>query len=90
MLQALPTQLMFGQDVILNIPFKVDWQQIRRRKKVLIKKDNEHKNAKRIPHTYNVGDKVLVTMDALDKYSMTQYKGPYEIMKVKDNGTIKI
>ncbi len=39
---------------------------------------------------YNVGDKVLVTMDALNKYSTTPYKGPYEIMKVNDNGTVKL
>ncbi len=25
-LQALPTQLVFGRDAILNIPFEVDWQ----------------------------------------------------------------
>ncbi len=29
-------------------------------------------------------------MDTLDKYSMTLYKGPYEIMKVNNNGTINI
>ncbi len=39
---------------------------------------------------YNVADKVLVTMDILDKYSMTPYKGLYEIMKINDNRTIKI
>ncbi len=33
---------------------------------------------------------MLATMDALDKYSTTLYKGPYQIMKVNDNGTIKI
>ncbi len=61
MLQMLPTQLVFGRDAILNIPFEVDWQQIQRRKQVLIKKDNESENVKQIPHTYNVGDMVLVT-----------------------------
>ncbi len=39
---------------------------------------------------YNVGDMVLVTMDALDKYSMTTYKDPYKIMKVNNNGMVKI
>ncbi len=39
---------------------------------------------------YNEGDKVLVSMDTLDKYSTTPYKGPYEIMKVNDNGTFRI
>ncbi len=90
MLQALPTQLMFGRDAILNILFKVDWQLIRRCKEVLTKKDNECENVKRIHHTFNVGDKVLVTMDVLDRYSMTPYKSPYKSMKVNNNGTIKL
>ncbi len=53
MLQASPTQLVFGRDATLNIPFKAYWQLIRRCKQVLIKKDSKHENAKRIPHTYN-------------------------------------
>ncbi len=48
MLQASLRQLVFGWDAIFNIPFKVDWQQIRKRKQEIVKKDNEHKNAKRI------------------------------------------
>ncbi len=37
-----------------------------------------------------MGDKVLVMMDALDKYSTTPYKGPYEIVKANDNKTIRL
>ncbi len=65
-LQAMPTQLMFGQDVILNVPCKLGWQQVQMSKQALIKKDNACENARQIPHACNVGDKVLVTMDALD------------------------
>ncbi len=42
---------------------------------------------KQTPH--NLGDKVLVTMDALDKYSTTLYKGQYKIIKVNNNETVK-
>ncbi len=45
-LQVMPTQLMFGRDAILNLPFEADWQLIQRHKQVLIKKDNKCKNAK--------------------------------------------
>ncbi len=43
-----------------------------------------------IPHTYNVGDKVLVTTDTLDKYRMNPYKSPSGIMKIYDNGTVRL
>ncbi len=88
-LQAMLTQLVFRWDVIFNILFESYWQLIQKCKQALIKKDNAHKNARQISHAYNVGDKVLVTMDMLDKYSTTLYKGPYKIMKANNNGTIK-
>ena len=89
-LQATPAQLVFGRDAILNIPFEADWQLIKMRKQERIKKDNARENAKRIPHTYNVGDQVLVSADALDKFSTTPYMGPYEVKKVNTNGTLKL
>ncbi len=72
--QATPTQFAFGRDRILNIPFEMDRQLNRICKQVLIRKNNAHDNMRQIPCTYNVGDKVLVTTDALDKYSNTLYK----------------
>ena len=33
-LQAMPVQLVFGRDMILNTPFIYDWWSIRRRKKL--------------------------------------------------------
>ena len=63
---------------------------IKLRKQQRIKYDNIRKNAKRLPYTYKVGEKVLVSTDALDKYSTTPYEGPYEIVEVNDNGTLRI
>ena len=33
---------------------------------------------------------MLVSTDALDKFSTTPYKGPYKILKVNNNGTLRI
>ena len=63
---------------------------IKLRKQQRIKYDNIRENAKRLPYTYKVGEKVLVSTDALDKYSTTPYEGPYEIVKVNSNGTLRI
>ena len=74
----------------LNVGFEADWQYIKTRKQNLINKNNERENAKRIPHTYNVGDEVMVRQDPSRKYGSERYTGPYSITKVYDNGTVRL
>ena len=56
----------------------------------LSKKNNERENAKRIRHTYSVGDKVLYAIDTKSKYGEDPWKGPFKIRKVYDNGTVRL
>ena len=88
--QATPSQLVFGRDAILNVGFEADWQYIKERKQKLIVQNNKRENAKRTPYEYNVGDKVLIENDINRKFGESQYKGPYEITEVYDNGTVKL
>ena len=74
----------------MNFPFEADWHMIKQRKQEQIKRNNKQDNAKWLPFKYEVGQSVLVSMDALDKFSTTPYKGPYEILKVNNNGTLRI
>jgi hypothetical protein len=89
-LQATPSQLVFGQDAILNVQFEANWNLIRERKQRIIKKNNEAKNVKRIPHTYHVNDKVLFKEIEKSKYGSNPWTGPCIIRQVKDNGTVTI
>jgi hypothetical protein len=59
-LQNTPGQLVFGRDMILNVKHEANWEYIRARKQNIIIKNNKAENAKRMPHTYNIGDKVLL------------------------------
>jgi hypothetical protein len=59
-LQNTPGQLEFVHDMILNIKHEANWEYICARKQNIIIKNNKAENAKRIPHTYNIGDKVLL------------------------------
>ena len=59
-LRAMPTQLVFGCDALLNVSFQADWQHIKERKQKLILQNNKRENAKRIHHHYTVGDQVMV------------------------------
>jgi protein associated with RNAse G/E len=88
--QATPAQLVFGRDAILNTKFDANWKLIRERKQRAINKNNHKENEKRIPHEYRVGDKVLYRVDSLSKYSENQYDGPYQIVQVNTNGTVRL
>jgi hypothetical protein len=66
-LQNTPGQLVFGCDMILNVKHEANWEYIRARKQNIILK-NKAENAKRIPHTYNVGSKVLIKRGTENKY----------------------
>ncbi len=88
--QATPAQLVFGRDAILNTKFDANWKYIRDRKQRLIKQNNKKENAKRIPHEYKIGDKVLYRLEALDKHSTDAYEGPYELIQINDNGTVRL
>jgi len=62
--RATPTQLVFGHNAMLNASFQADWQFIKERKQRLIIQNNKCENAKRKPHTYNVGDVEVVKAGA--------------------------
>jgi hypothetical protein len=87
---ATPTQLVFGCDAILNVSFEANWQYIKQRKQRLIVQNSKRKNTIRIPHQYNVGDRVMVRLDLNRKHGTDQFKGPFTVTQVYDNGTVKL
>jgi hypothetical protein len=88
-LQNTPGQLVFGRDMILNVKHEANWEYICAWKQNIIITNNEAENAKRIPHTYNIGDKVLLKRGAENKYE-TPYQGPFTITQVNENGTVQM
>jgi hypothetical protein len=88
--QATPSQLVFGRDAILNVPFQANWKRIQERKQKLIATNNRRENAKRVPYQYHVGDKVLIKQDRDRKFGTDAYKGPYVVTEVRNNGTVRI
>ena len=90
-LQATLSQLVFGQDAILNVQFEANWNLIYERKQRIIRKNNEAENAKRILHTNHINDKqVLFKEIEKSKYGSAPWTGPCIIRQVKDNGTVTI
>jgi hypothetical protein len=88
-LQKSPGQLVFGRDMIFNVQHTANWEYIRARKQRLIQKNNKHKNKTRIPHTYQVNDKVMLRKGTEYKYE-SPYSGPHTILQVNTNGTVRL
>jgi hypothetical protein len=89
-MRATPMQLVFGRDAIHNIGFEADWQYLKERRQRMIRHNNERENARRIPHTYTAGDSVKVLQPQHRKYGQPQYRGPYTVDRVNDNGTLRL
>jgi NADH:ubiquinone oxidoreductase subunit len=87
---ATPTQLVFGRDALLNVSFQADWDYIKERKQHCILQNNKKENAKRIPHTYNVVNQVMVKEDPHRKLSGARFSGPCTITQVNNNGTVQL
>jgi transposase InsO family protein len=89
-MRATPMQLVYGRDAVHNIRFEADWQYLKARRQQVIKHNNERENSKRTPHTYTVGDSVMVDQPLHRKYGTPKYKGPYTVDSVNDNGTLRL
>jgi transposase InsO family protein len=88
-LQASPGSLVFGRDMILDIPVIADWEFIREHRQQLIDQRLIAANRKRFAYDYHIGDEVLKLEYKPNKLS-TRAKGPYRIIEVHTNGTITI
>ena len=75
-LKATPSQLVFGRDAMVNTKFIADWASIRSNKQKIINQNNKRENSKRKPHTYQVGDKILITTASNCKFGKNPYEGP--------------
>ena len=90
-----PGQLAFNRDMIMQLKMNSNWNDIaaaRRKQKIL---DNVRENAKRIPHTYRINDKILIQLNSYERKNQRKIgdkitKGPFRITDVYGNGIVKI
>ena len=89
-LEATPGQLVFGRDMLLPIKFQADWARIRKKKQETTERNNAAENIKRHNHEYKPGDKVLLEKPGIVPKMSTPRTGPYDVLQVYTNGTVKI
>ena len=89
-LGATPAQVVFGRDMLFDLSFKVDWDEIKGKRQKAISISNERENRKRTEHVYIVNDKVLLDRGVLQRKLLPKRDGPYDVVRVYSNGTLKI
>jgi hypothetical protein len=80
----------FGRDIINNIAFRANWDQIQKRKQEIINESNQKQNKSQIPYEYKVGDQVLLETPGILRKLSTPRTVPYPVTNVYKNGTIRI
>ena len=89
-LRGTPGSLVFGRDMVLDIPVIADWLTIQQNKQQLIDQRLITANRKRVSYDYQVGDEVLKLAYNPDKLSPRANSGPYPVETVHTNGTVTI
>ena len=92
-LKATPGAAVFGRDMLFDIPFLADWNEIGRRRQELVNSSNARENKRRIPFDYQPGTKCLIIKNTDGKplpKAEDKNEGPYEVTHVYTNGTVRI
>ena len=86
--------LAFGYNMIFRQKVLIDWERIKALRLRLARENNSKDNRKHLVHEYKVGDKVLLVFKPYErrgKFSpSTHSRGPFIILEVIANGTVKI
>jgi hypothetical protein len=91
-LQVTSTQLAFHRVMIMLTSYMAHWQSICQRCQAITNRDNLHENACRVPHTYSVGDLVLIHQGTCGTFAKPNH-GPYRLIDVARqhvNGTVMV
>ena len=89
-LKSTPGAAIFGRDMLFDIPYVADWNDIGRRRQEQVESTNKRENKSRLPHDYAIGHKILIKKDGILRKAELKYEGPYTVTQVYCNGTVRI
>ena len=92
-LNPMPGQPVFNQDMLFNLKYVADWEDIHKCKMKQVQRNNIRENSRRREYTYKVDGKVLIKGDHLHILRKTQLvnNGPFMIDQVNSQrGTLTI
>lgn len=88
-LQASPSQVVYGRDMIINATYMADWRAISNRRNISSRINNARENAKRLPFQYAIGQQVYIRVNDISR-KLDSQQGPFPITQVHANGTVTI
>jgi hypothetical protein len=90
-LKASPGTVIFGRDMLFDIPFMADWETIGDHRQRLTERNTDRKNEGRIDYDYKVGQKILVRNEGILCKAQSMWQNyPWTITAVHMNGTITV
>ena len=89
-LDATPTQLVFGRDMLFDLSARVSVDDLRNKKRAAALQNNQRENSKRVRYRYKEGEAVLLDKIGVKRKLDAPRAGPYNIERVYANGTVKI
>ncbi len=90
-LKASPGAVIFGRDMLFDIPFVADWCKIGEQRQSLTNRGNQQENANQIDNDYKVRDKVLLINKSILCRAESAYgKEPWTITTIHMNETFRI
>ena len=88
-LKATPGQLVFGRDMLLDLKFEPNYNEMWAKKEKRINYDNVRENSKRAYHDYKVNEYVYIIRDGQYRKLEGDKQGPFQITEVFSNGTVR-
>ena len=85
--------MVFNRDMIVHAPTVANWQLIRAKEKVNQIKNNDRENKTRTNTTYKKDGKIMIITTKENRRGKTigyEHEGPYKIIRVNKNGTVRI
>ena len=82
--------MVFGRDMLFNITYTYDWENITAQKQKEMIKSNNLENKQRVDHNYEVNGNVLIYKDGMFRKLDGPLLDPFKIIQVYTNGTVHI
>ncbi len=86
--RAMPVQLVFGRNAVLNVCHLANWQCICEQKQDSVDQSNVRENAKCLPHRHKPGDQALIKAEQKRKFRTDAHLGPCVVDHVFDDGML--
>ena len=89
-LPTTPGAVIFGQDMLFDLPYIADWSEIGKRRQHQVDQSNKNESKTWIYFDHREGTKVILIKYGIHHKAEDKNTGPYLITEVFSNGTVRI